>query len=506
MDRVGEWGFDAIWIMQPAEGAETKDDPEWSRNNPPLGYQPIDFTNFDSEWGTEDELTTLIDTAHGNGVDVYLDTVLNHMAAEPYSAFPRFSEWDFHNNGGIDSDAYNFDPNNSECFDENGDPKDPDEIECKPFQVENHDLLGLKDLDQDSDYVRGELKTYMEDMAALGADGYRFDAVKHIDEAFFADYANQWAENLDMFRVGEIITGSDKYLEGYVTAGPEMHVFDYPLHFTINSVFDYGDMRNLEGAGYVAQNPFRAMPFVENHDTDGPSQYKLAHAFVTTIEGYPVLYNLYPDWLLKQDDIKNMVWVKRNLAGGGTLWRYTDSDLAIYERESNLLVGLNNSGSQRSEWVDTSWADTELEDYAGNGPNVTTESDSRVEITVPPEGWVFYAPSQDIAVDASGETGVQRGGTAQISISAQQVEQVVIENLWTDWSLSAESPDGGTVTSTISESGTVTVDYDSLQTDVSPSVTVSLPERYVGGTYNLGVSVTNSEGETAETTATISMA
>jgi len=516
MDRVADWGFDAIWIQQPTEGAVTKEEQK-GRNDPPLGYQPLDLRNFNSELGTESELTTLIDTAHDNDVDVYLDTVLNHMAAEPVSAFPWFGSNDFHNNGGIDDDAYTYDPNNSECFDANGDPKDPDRIECKPFQVENHDLLGLKDLKQDKQYVRDQLFRYMEDMKELGADGYRFDAVKHIPESFFGTYANQWAEDMNMFRVGEILIGSTQYIDGYVNAGPGMHAFDYPLFFVLKGVFDSsnpGDMRNLEGAGLVAQNPLRAMPFVDNHDKTPPSQYDLAHAFVLTIEGYPLLYNIFPNWLLDYDPIKNMVWVKKNLAGGDTIWKYTDSDLAIYERDSNLLVGLNNSGSQRTQSVSTSWTDTELKDYAGNAGNVTTDANGNVDITVPGndsskksvQGWVFYAPAaQDIAVGASGETGIQQGTNATISLSGEQVEQIVIENLWTDWTLSSENPDGGTVTDDISSAGKVTIDYSSLQASVSPSITVSLPDRYVGGEYSLTVTASNSD-ESSETTATISIA
>jgi alpha-amylase len=185
LDRVSDWGFDAIWLMQPAEGALKKENQD--RNNNPLGYQPIDLRNFNSEWGIKSELTTLIDTAHEKGVEVYLDTVLNHMAAEDYDAFPWFGSQDFHNEGGIPDWAYNFnttDPD-ADCFKADGTPRDPDKIECHPWWVENGDLLGLKDLKHEKDYVRGELKTYMEDMAALGADGYRFDAAKHIPESFF---------------------------------------------------------------------------------------------------------------------------------------------------------------------------------------------------------------------------------------------------------------------------------------------------------------------------------
>jgi alpha-amylase len=363
LERVAASGYDAIWIQQPAKNRLDRDDTD-GRNDPPLGYQPVDLRDFDSALGTEDELRTLIDTAHDEGVEVYVDTVLNHMAAgrDPKYEFPQFGYRDFHH---VD---------------------DPDE--------ETKELLGLPDLDQSSSYVRSQLKAYVEKIADLGADGYRFDAVKHIPESFFAEYANQWAEDLGMFRVGEVLDGRVSYVQGYVDQGPGMHAFDYPLHFLIEDVFDGGDISRLRDAGLVAQDPFHAMPFVENHDVDGPSQYKLAHAFVLTIEGYPMVYNLYPDWVLGDDDISNMVWVKSNLAGGPTNWLHADEDVLAYEREGTLLVGLNNGQSARTVDVQTSWSNRTLNDYAGNADDVTTDAAGAVSVPVPAEGWVFYAPER----------------------------------------------------------------------------------------------------------------
>jgi len=416
LDRVADRGYDAIWIQQPAVGAVTTEEQN-GPNDPPLGYQPLNYRDFDSELGTEAELQTLIDTAHQHGIEVYLDTVLNHMAAEDFSAFPYFSSQDFHNEGGIPSWSYSFDSSDDRCY-ENGSPKDPKKIECDPWWVENGDLLGLKDLDHSSSYVRDQLKRYMKKMADMGADGYRFDAAKHIPESFFANYANQWAENWNMFRVGEVYSGSKEYVQTYVDQGPGMHAFDFPLYYTMQGVFSGGDMRQLQGAGLVSQDPFSAMPFVHNHDIPGPDQYELAHAFVLTIEGYPVIYNLDPDYVLGNGNITNAVWVKSNLAGGQTLWRYTDSDIAVYEREGNLLVGLNNSGSSRTVTVQTSWTDTELNDYAGNAGNVTTDSTGSVEITVPAGGWTFYAPTGQGTPPGTGSDDGGSSTTVTLQIEA----------------------------------------------------------------------------------------
>lgn len=374
LSRVADRGYDGIWIQAPQESELTWADQD-GRNDPPLGYQPVDYRSFDSEFGTEADLQNLVDTAHANGLEVYVDCVMNHMAAGRGYDFPQFGEEHFHTHvGSID-----------DWEDEH--------------QVEHGELLGLKDLAQlgthgyedAAPYVREQLYEYMRKIASFGADGYRYDAVKHVENEFWGQYANPWADEFGMNRIGEVFDGSVDYVQNYVDTG--MDAFDYPLYFVLDEVFDYGDMRGLEGAGLTAQDPFHAWPFVQNHDEGAPPQYHLAHAHVLTVEGTPMVYNLYPDDILDDDAINNMVWVKTNLAEGATYWRHTDANLAIYERDNTLLVGLNNDTNDwQGEWVYTSWRDETLNDYSGNAGDVTVNGDGWVELWVPPEGWVFYAP------------------------------------------------------------------------------------------------------------------
>ncbi|MFC7232608.1 alpha-amylase domain-containing protein [Saliphagus sp. GCM10025308] len=94
-----------------------------------------------------------------------------------------------------------------------------------------------------------------------------------------------------------------------------------------------------------------------------------------------MVYNLYPDSILDDDAINNMVWVKKNFAGGATYWRHTDSDLAIYERNNNLLVGLNNNTNDwKGQWVYTTWRNETLNDYSGNAGDVEVNGDGWVEV------------------------------------------------------------------------------------------------------------------------------
>jgi len=100
-----------------------------------LGYDPYDFRNFNSAHGSEKQLATLVRKAHGLGVQVYADMIMNHMCTNNFR-YPHFGPNDFHHAGKIE------DWNNQ-------------------WQVENGALIGLDDLAQESPYVRGKLWNYL---------------------------------------------------------------------------------------------------------------------------------------------------------------------------------------------------------------------------------------------------------------------------------------------------------------------------------------------------------
>jgi hypothetical protein len=118
----------------------------------------------------------------------------------------------------------------------------------------------------------------------------------------------------------------------------------------------------------------------------------------------------------------------------------------------------------------------------------------------------FTADTASISLGATGESSVPVGGEATVSVSADQVTSITIQDLWTDWTLDASNPDGGTVTDDISSAGEVTIDYSSRTGSVSPSITVGLPSRYIGGEYLLVITATNDTGASAETTAVVTIA
>jgi len=371
---VADAGYDAIQVP-PAQFSRIY---KYERQNDeytydlPLGYQPIDFTNFDSEFGTEAEYQAMVDEAHNQGLDVIADAVMNHLAAGD-NAFdrqvsmddiPRFSTRDLH----------------PECQIDYSDPN----------SVENCWLVGLRDLDQDSSYVRGELYNYLQKYAELGVDGVRFDAAKHMSESFFSNYANQWADEFGFYKVGEVLEGSVSMNQQYADTG--MSVTDYALFYTMkeDAFTSGGDFNVLDGAGLVNQDPTRAMTFVSNHDSAPPEYERLAYAYILTYEGYPRVYNHRIG--INDGDISNLLWIRGNILGGSAVTRHVDTDLYVYERDGTGLIAINKSGGSRSQWVPTSWTDQALDEFTGNASAITTNGDAWVQVSVPARSYAVWAP------------------------------------------------------------------------------------------------------------------
>jgi len=134
---------------------------------------------------------------------------------------------------------------------------------------------------------------------------------------------------------------------------------------------------------------------------------------------------------------------------------------------------------------------------------------SEMSAPVVANGTVYVGAEDGLvyALSAAGEillsttnATISQGGQASIDIDAESVDQIRIEQLWTDWTVSADVPDS---VYDDSNPGEVTLSWDSDQSSVSPTLSISPPDRYVGGTFVLVVTASNSSGESVQTTATL---
>lgn len=135
-----------------------------------------------------------------------------------------------------------------------------------------------------------------------------------------------------------------------------------------------------------------------------------------------------------------------------------------------------------------------------------------VTLTVTASDGATDSVTKTVTVDTAGSVAltvaddiIGPGETATLSISAEFVERVTVCDLWRDWSVTADVP-ADVFDDVVDTAGRVELDWSGIQGSVSPTLDVSMPDRYVGGTYRLTVRGTNSDGESTEVTATIEVA
>lgn len=261
-------GYTDIQVSPPQKSNPAKE--WWAR------YQPIDHTILTSPLGTEQDLRQLIRSAHQQHLRIIVDVVLNHMAN--YGdyvrtlTYPHFSPQDFHPQSCINY----------------GD---------RTSVITGWINCDLPDLKTSSAHVRQQAKQYLKKLLALGADGFRFDAAKHIEPDFFRDVLTVVPSDKLSYGevIGQTIAESNEYTGVF-------RVTDFQLLSTMISAFSYGgDLRSLIDpvSHQKAINSDRAITFANNHDIEkGQIGYKfsdrqdtlLANAFILARQAVLTIY------------------------------------------------------------------------------------------------------------------------------------------------------------------------------------------------------------------------
>jgi alpha-amylase len=389
-------------------------------------YDLFDLGEFDqkgsvrTKYGTKDEYITAVKTAKEAGLQIYADVVFNHRmggdAEEEFEAIPfdlsdrtralggprnikSWTRFDFPGRGDqyssmkwrwwhFDSVDYNsFDPGYKAVF----------RMKDKNFETKvdlrqgNYDYLMGCDLDMNHEQVRGELKYWGEWIIGLaGIDGFRLDAIKHINGDFF----NDWLDYLEhkfqrnLFTVGEYWSEDFGALSWYIgNAGGRMSLFDVPLHYNFHRASKAGgsyDMRAILDNTLMKHIPLLAVTFVDNHDTQ-PLQalesmveawFKpLAYAFILLrAEGYPNVFyadyygahykdkgrdgNDYEIWIDSHKGILDRLLFARQHFAYGPQYDYIDHwDIIGWTRlgtrqHSGAMAVIMSDGPGGSKWME----------------------------------------------------------------------------------------------------------------------------------------------------------
>ncbi|GAA2275255.1 alpha-amylase [Streptomyces ruber] len=246
-NRLGPAGYGYVQVSPPAE--HIQGEAWWT------SYQPVSY-KIAGRLGNETSFRNMVNTCHNAGVKVVVDAVINHMSAGNGTGTggTSYTKYDY---PGLYS-AYDFD----DCTTQIGSNYQD------RWNVQHCELVGLADLDTNEEYVRKTIAGYLNSLLAMGVDGFRIDAAKHMDAADLANIKSRLS-NPSVYWKQEVIHGAGEAVQpAEYTGNGDVQEFRYARD--LKRVFNNENLAYLknygEGWGYLKSN--QAGVFVDNHDTE----------------------------------------------------------------------------------------------------------------------------------------------------------------------------------------------------------------------------------------------
>ena len=304
--------FNLVWIPQSANCGKDKS----------MGYDDFYwFTNYNSSFGNEKELRSLIQTFKSNGIGTIADVVINHRK--------NVSNWvDFlvetykgvtYEMKSTDICANDDGGKTKEWADENG-------YKLSSINDTGEDWSGMRDLDHSSQNVQTIVKAYLDMLLNdFGYAGFRYDMVKGYSGKYTGIYNNATKPN---YSVGEYWDGNVSVIKNWLNATKvndqiTSAAFDFPIRYVVRDAIK-ANWSTVKTDGLANDPAYKqyAVTFVENHDTEYRSASEqqdpirkdtlAANAYILASCGTPCVF--YKHWIDCKQDIKAMINA-RQLAG-----------------------------------------------------------------------------------------------------------------------------------------------------------------------------------------------
>ncbi len=397
-DELSQY-FSLVWLPQSANCGGTS-----------MGYDDLYWFpgHYDSSFGSEAELRSLIKTFKDKGVGTIADVVINHRKnVSNWVDFPRETY------KGVTYELKSTDI----CSNDDGG-------KTKTWAAQNGYSLssntdtgegwdGMRDLDHKSENVQTNVKAYLKMLLEdLGYAGFRYDMVK----GYAGSYTKMYNEDSKpQFSVGECWDGTNTIKNWIEATGKTSAAFDFQFRYTVRNAANNGDWRKLiqqnEGNWPLVSSSYNsgsyrqwAVTFVENHDTEKRSNAAqdplkkdtlAANAYLLAMPGTPCVFLTH--WIDCKRDIKAMIDVRHvagiQNTGSYELLQANNSKFAAFSStgsKSKLLVvvGDTRQYTPASTWVkvlegyhyayyldngaNTAWVDLPSGEYEGKQQAVLT--------------------------------------------------------------------------------------------------------------------------------------
>ena len=299
--------FDLVWLPQSGDcGGQS------------MGYDDLYWFpgHYNSSFGTETELRSLITTFKNKGIGTIADVVINHRRnVSSWTDFPmetykgvtyQLTYKDICSDDEAASNGYQVGPNK-----DTGEGWD-----------------GMRDLDHKSQNVQTNVKAYLKMLLEdLGYAGFRYDMVKGYSGEYTKLYNN---DSKPQFSVGECWDSSNTIKNWIDATDKTSAAFDFQFRYTVRNAANNSDWTQLgkqnDGNWPLVSSSFSsgsyrqyAVTFVENHDTEYRSATApqdplrkdtlAANAYLLAMPGTPCVFLKH--WQAYKQEIANMVAVRK---------------------------------------------------------------------------------------------------------------------------------------------------------------------------------------------------
>ena len=389
-DELSQY-FSLVWLPQSADCGGTS-----------MGYDDLYWFpgHYNSSFGSEAELRSLIQTFKSKGIGTIADVVINHRKnVSNWVDFPKETY------NGVTYELKSTDI----CGNDDGGA-------TKQWATQNGYTLGnndtgegwdgMRDLDHKSENVQTNVKAYLKMLLNdLGYTGFRYDMVK----GYSASYTKMYNEDAQpQFSVGECWDGTNTIKNWIEGTGKTSAAFDFQFRYTVRNAANNGDWRKLiqqnDGNWPLISSSYNngaykqwAVTFVENHDTEKRSNAAqdplkkdtlAANAYLLAMPGTPCVF--FTHWIDCKQSIKAMIDVRRfagiQNTGNYNMLQANNAKYAAFSSQgskSNLLVvvGQTNMYTPEASWIkvlegyhfayyldqnaNTAWVDLASGEYEG---------------------------------------------------------------------------------------------------------------------------------------------
>lgn len=369
-------GVSALWISSPVENISTIDPSNGCASY--HGYWAKDYFKTNEYFGSFNDFTTLVTTAHEHGIKIVIDFAPNHTSTAEYGTMSFPEDGALYRDGNL---VGNFTSDSQGIFNHESWSDYSTRENCI-----YHSLYGLADLNQQNGTVDTYLKDAIDKWLSLGVDGIRVDAAKHMSEGWQKNWLESVYTDKPVFVFGEWYNGgtaNDTEMTEFANDSG-MNLLDFRFANAVRNTLGTGsstmkDFYNvIEATAGDYEEVNDQVTFIDNHDMsrfttladNNQRAVDQAYVLLLTSRGVPTIYygsEQYLTGTTDHDNRKDMPSFNQQsdayrvisaltplrksnpaLAYGTTKERWLNDDVCIYERQFGknvVLTAVNRNQS-----------------------------------------------------------------------------------------------------------------------------------------------------------------